>query len=1243
MRHFKYFTAICLLLFITGFASSNSSDTTAPSNLLTLKATALSSRSIELSWADPSNSLPGIDAAENGNISLYYGIKTSPTAPYVWKKKYSASEFDSVRLSSALNAKKFVLKGDIDSISSNRTYYVAIAPADSLGNVNGIPLIARDSAVLRVPAPIKSGVVLQALNDTAFSVSYTGLRIPFNSPDTDFVNYVVFIVSDSVAAPSNLFEDPIKRQDLLNGFYDVSSRTGRTFLVKQRELAYTSSYIFGQTQTITLNKKLYISASYLSGSEVSPPVFIDSISYRPDKPFFKNYSARQINDSIVRLTFRPYDTTDVKIGVQIKYAINPQSASSPYFNFVPSQQFSSASFGAASGGQMVLDRDSSYTINLRLGTTRYQTSNAAASYFNGNDTNTLSIKFLISDLHGPIPSNSNDDSVVVPVIVDTKAPSPKNGSASVVFSDVPASKKLTIFLTAKAGAVDYVRYKTSDTAHVWMDSVSMKDVTSDTIVLEQTDLCYLSLRDSLGNKYDTAWSFSGSPREPDFIKRESRTITYDNGKLEINVSVNSIKDNVTTAFDTLKLYVGKRAFTQAELDALQNSGYAAVPYFAYFFSARHGTLNTADIWQDGLSLSAAIDSTVPDSLYDGLRVYRYNPSTKTAAFENSKIDYFGRLNVSGMKPPISDTLFYFIATDTQKVKIDSISLTFDKSERKLRLIARGSDNSKALSGGVVILGHTVTGTTKEYIRYNVNAVPGVAIDTSIIIPASDTVFDDLLRRGLFGAAWVTDRETALLYRDRRAYSFVRCEYKADSMKLTFRNLFEGYQLVSLPVSLSEEYDDVLLALQDYSRGVYDRNKFRLYRLDNDDSIKEFVATGYNDKGIQVDPDFRFGTGRAFFMRTRSQYDNNVPVKIPNPISVPINSNRGYYIASRATSGWVICSVPFLGTVSINDFQNTSSLRSTGSSLGNNKTVVPFGDRVYELSSSGWRPMQQRSLSSGTGDAPASFAAYLYAGESLFVPVIPNNDEFISLGWRIAKSSTEASDWNASALLYNNNLLKASAVVALSAYGNAELQELPIIDEASSRITVVSQGNRLSYEQRSLGGTGEIWQLEVTNGIEDTMEYEVRFDNIAKNLPEGWQVWVNDSLNGSSVDVLKSGMYGIVVPPKSSRVFNLVTGSPAFISKAYYETCKSKDFELSQNYPNPFNPNTTINFTVANNGLVSLALYSLDGRMVKQLHYGWTKSGNYKVVLNTEKLSSGRYIYRIKQGNAVITKMMTIEK
>ena len=42
------------------------------------------------------------------------------------------------------------------------------------------------------------------------------------------------------------------------------------------------------------------------------------------------------------------------------------------------------------------------------------------------------------------------------------------------------------------------------------------------------------------------------------------------------------------------------------------------------------------------------------------------------------------------------------------------------------------------------------------------------------------------------------------------------------------------------------------------------------------------------------------------------------------------------------------------------------------------------------------------------------------------------------------------------------------------------------------------------------------------------------------------------------------------------------------------------FSLSENYPNPFNPTTTIDFSIAEPGMVNLSIFDASGRLVKNL-------------------------------------------
>jgi hypothetical protein len=72
--------------------------------------------------------------------------------------------------------------------------------------------------------------------------------------------------------------------------------------------------------------------------------------------------------------------------------------------------------------------------------------------------------------------------------------------------------------------------------------------------------------------------------------------------------------------------------------------------------------------------------------------------------------------------------------------------------------------------------------------------------------------------------------------------------------------------------------------------------------------------------------------------------------------------------------------------------------------------------------------------------------------------------------------------------------------------------------------------------------------------------------------------------------------------------------------------------LSQNYPNPFNPQTTIDFSVPNTGLVTLEVFDASGAKVATLVNDVKAKGTkHTVAFNAQGLASGVYFYRL-QGN-----------
>lgn len=84
--------------------------------------------------------------------------------------------------------------------------------------------------------------------------------------------------------------------------------------------------------------------------------------------------------------------------------------------------------------------------------------------------------------------------------------------------------------------------------------------------------------------------------------------------------------------------------------------------------------------------------------------------------------------------------------------------------------------------------------------------------------------------------------------------------------------------------------------------------------------------------------------------------------------------------------------------------------------------------------------------------------------------------------------------------------------------------------------------------------------------------------------------------------------------------------------------------LYQNYPNPFNPTTTITFTLAEPGHVSLKIFDVLGREVATLvNRQLNAAVLHQVTLDASRLSTGMYFYRLESGNNVQAKKLMILK
>ena len=107
---------------------------------------------------------------------------------------------------------------------------------------------------------------------------------------------------------------------------------------------------------------------------------------------------------------------------------------------------------------------------------------------------------------------------------------------------------------------------------------------------------------------------------------------------------------------------------------------------------------------------------------------------------------------------------------------------------------------------------------------------------------------------------------------------------------------------------------------------------------------------------------------------------------------------------------------------------------------------------------------------------------------------------------------------------------------------------------------------------------------------------------------------------------------IVVVPETEEIFTYfgnfeITDMMIVNSHSEIKMSMPRKFELNQAYPNPFNPSTSISLHMPMKGNVNVGVYDLNGRVVETLLSGMQSEGDYNIIWNASRWSSGMYLIR----------------
>lgn len=175
--------------------------------------------------------------------------------------------------------------------------------------------------------------------------------------------------------------------------------------------------------------------------------------------------------------------------------------------------------------------------------------------------------------------------------------------------------------------------------------------------------------------------------------------------------------------------------------------------------------------------------------------------------------------------------------------------------------------------------------------------------------------------------------------------------------------------------------------------------------------------------------------------------------------------------------------------------------------------------------------------------------------------------------------------------------------------------------------------------------------------------ELRFEGA--NAPAPWiawgpylwdaQKWTQDLFRSDGVHMCDKGTsivgqmwFDFLMKDNTARPWFAKSGATRVEEREAEHEPHALEYALRQNYPNPFNAQTEIQFSLPKPGFLQLAIYNLQGQLVRTLWHDFAQAGVHKLAwdgLNDfgQSAPSGAYVYKLEAGANVFTRTLTLLK
>lgn len=170
------------------------------------------------------------------------------------------------------------------------------------------------------------------------------------------------------------------------------------------------------------------------------------------------------------------------------------------------------------------------------------------------------------------------------------------------------------------------------------------------------------------------------------------------------------------------------------------------------------------------------------------------------------------------------------------------------------------------------------------------------------------------------------------------------------------------------------------------------------------------------------------------------------------------------------------------------------------------------------------------------------------------------------------------------------------------------------------------------------GTVQFFNDQNNQSFKTTNLYVRQINTIYKNLAAQYKVYIADINQALGRDF---SLYQDYVHPNDAGYRLIAYVWFDAINKAIED--KLLLIGLNQNYPNPASNFTTIGFSLSEAGKVQINLYSMTGKLVKNIFNAYQNAGYQQVNVSLAGLIPGIYIYTMRVGGQQLSKKLIVIK